>query len=222
MITVSAREFTNRDGQKMEAEPVSVDGDAVVFEKSTGNRFSYSLAKLSDEDQAFLKEWAKKPQKAEFEVTRAQAIQIDKQTTKSSTEKTTIEFRAYEVFLRNSGPIPVDGVVCCYALFPKINDRYDKGRNKVLEPTQGKVELATIPARGEMSFKTQPVRLESKDLATDTTLMRYDESLAGGNFHFYVGDRLVASHYVGAFKEHGTLKPSEIEKADTPVTDAAQ
>ena len=54
-----AREFTNTEGQKMVAEPVSVADGKVIFQKVNGKNVSYAVSNLSQEDQDFLKEWVK-------------------------------------------------------------------------------------------------------------------------------------------------------------------
>jgi hypothetical protein len=52
---VPSRAWKNADGNLIEAAIVSVDGDNVKFRKATGPAFTYSLGKLSAEDQAIVK-----------------------------------------------------------------------------------------------------------------------------------------------------------------------
>jgi predicted esterase len=52
---LTAREWSNQDGQKIEADFVSSDGTTVVM-KRNGKDISYAIAKLSTVDQAFIKE----------------------------------------------------------------------------------------------------------------------------------------------------------------------
>ena len=54
-----AREFTNPEGQKMVAKPVSVVDGKVIFQKVNGKKVPYAVSNLSQEDQDFLKEWVK-------------------------------------------------------------------------------------------------------------------------------------------------------------------
>jgi predicted esterase len=54
-LPLAAREWTNQDGQKIEADFVSSDGTTVVL-KRNGRDISYAVAKLSAADQAFIKE----------------------------------------------------------------------------------------------------------------------------------------------------------------------
>jgi len=63
-LPVSAREWTNQGGQKIEADYISCDGATVVL-KRDGKDISYAIAKLSAADQAFIKEqMAAKPSSA--------------------------------------------------------------------------------------------------------------------------------------------------------------
>ena len=57
----SAREFTSTNGKKMEAEVVSVDSGTAkaTLKRSDGKTFTVELAKLSETDRTFLKEWEK-------------------------------------------------------------------------------------------------------------------------------------------------------------------
>ena len=63
-LPLSAREWTNQSGQKIEADYVSCDGATVVL-KRDGKDISYAIAKLSATDQVFIKEkMASKPASA--------------------------------------------------------------------------------------------------------------------------------------------------------------
>jgi predicted esterase len=54
-LPLSAREWTNQNGQKIEADYVSCDGTTVVL-KRNGKEIGYAITKLSAADQAFIKE----------------------------------------------------------------------------------------------------------------------------------------------------------------------
>ena len=54
-LPLSARSWSNQDGQKIEADYVSSDGNSVVMNRN-GKDISYAIAKLSPVDQAFIKE----------------------------------------------------------------------------------------------------------------------------------------------------------------------
>jgi len=56
-LPLTAREWTNQDGQKIEADYVSSTASSVVL-KLNGKDISYAIAKLSATDQAFIKEQA--------------------------------------------------------------------------------------------------------------------------------------------------------------------
>ncbi len=46
------REWTNKDGKKIEAEFITIENDEIIFEKSTGDRFRYPVINLSLDSQA--------------------------------------------------------------------------------------------------------------------------------------------------------------------------
>lgn len=209
--SAQAREFTNREGQKMEAEPVSIADGKVLFEKAGGRKFSYDLDQLCDEDQAFLKEWVKTSMKYDIEITRAQAVQFDAVRSREAGTNIKVESRGYEVFVKNTSRTTVENIVCTYALFPKFSDKYAEERHTVGMATKGKVTLKPIPGVSEVSFQTKPVRLESGTSVTATTISKWRESLDGGNFNFYVGDRLIASHNIGGYKAEGAPTPDEVK-----------
>ncbi|MEM7012886.1 MAG: hypothetical protein AAF585_15530, partial [Verrucomicrobiota bacterium] len=53
-----AREFTDATGRKIEAELVSVKDDDVTINRA-GREFTLPIAKFSDADQTYIREWAK-------------------------------------------------------------------------------------------------------------------------------------------------------------------
>jgi predicted peptidase len=61
VISAAARTWTSADGRKMEADLVSATGTSVTLKKPGGTPFILELAKLSAEDQEFVKTQAAKP-----------------------------------------------------------------------------------------------------------------------------------------------------------------
>ena len=214
-----AREFTNKKGQTMVADVVGVAGEKVFFEKAKGKRFSYAMDQLSEADQAYVKQWSAKNVKAELAVTKCQSVSMGRRRVGNDEVKKTIETRAYKVTVKNEGDLPVSGVVCCYSLFTKLNDRYadaNVGRIRILDPRHGKFDLPLIAPGAEETFTTKSVvvgRHNSSQLRGSIRYVsKYSIRLAGGNFHFYSGDRLVGHHNVGGFKDEGAPKPSHFEE----------
>ena|GEM_PF-1124248 len=215
-LTVAAqgREFTNLKGQKMEAEPVGMAAGKVIFEKADGKKFSYALNELIPADRTFLKEWAKtaKRQDSPLKVTEAKSVLVGKRRdTSVGAAKSSEVSRAFEVVLKNGATELIDGLIVCYTLFPMRTDRNAKGRKNSREPQSGKIRLEAIPKGGRTIFRTKPVVLNSMNLSTGAGRIRWDESLSDANFHFFFADQLVASHYVGDFKDEGTPRPEDVE-----------
>ena len=114
------------------------------------------------------------------------------------------------------------GVLCCYSLFTEMNDRYadkDEPRVQTLDPKHGKFEIPTLAAGEEKTFTTKSVVVGKSNTyerkGNVNYVSNYTIKLAGGNFGFYLGDRLVGGHNEGSFKEAGAPKPADLadEKA---------
>jgi hypothetical protein len=59
-VLIAERAWTNTEGKTMTAALLSVDGENAKFKMKSGSTVSYPLNKLSDEDQATIKEAAEK------------------------------------------------------------------------------------------------------------------------------------------------------------------
>ena len=213
-VAVQAREFTNLKGEKMQATPVGMAAGKVIFEKANGKKFSYALNELVPEDRAYLKEWAKTAKNPDnpLKVSQAKVVLVGKRrNTSVGDAKSSEESRAFEVVLRNGAKEPIEGLIVCYTLFPKRVDSRAKGQKNSREPVTGKIRLEVIPERGSTTFRTKRVLLNSMNLSTKAGRVRWDESLADANFHFFFADNLVATHYVGDFKDEGTPRPEDVE-----------
>lgn len=55
---IAEREWTNAEGKTITAAVLSIDGETVKFKLKNGRETNYPVAKLSEEDQEFLKEKA--------------------------------------------------------------------------------------------------------------------------------------------------------------------
>lgn len=58
LIFAQSRTWTNTEGQTMEAEIVDVQDDRVVFQRDDAT-YNYLIANLADEDQRYVREWAR-------------------------------------------------------------------------------------------------------------------------------------------------------------------
>lgn len=210
--SAQSREFTNLKGKKVTAKPIGKAAGKFVFEKADGTKFAYGLHELIPEDQAYLKEWAENAG-APLEVSEAKVVLVGKRRTTSSGQgKSSEESRAYQVNLKNRSDQPIAGLVCCYALFPKRIDRNATNRRNNLEPVYGKVTFEPISKSGQVTFQTKGATLTSMNLKTASSNLQWEESLAGANFHFFVGQKRVLTHHIGDFKDEGTPSPEDLEE----------
>ena len=222
---LEAREFTNNKGKTMEAELIGVAGPKATFKKPTGRKFSYVIDQLVEEDQAYIKEWAKTNVTIDMEVTKCRPVLVSKRRVGQGGTRRTIESRAYEITVKNNDRQPMGGLLCCYSLFTKLNDRYagkDEARVQTLDPKHGKFEIPTIAAGEEKTFTTKPVivgKTNTSERRGDVKYVaNYTIKLAGGNFGFYLGERLVEEHHEGSFEEAGAPKPSDFDEEEADDT----
>jgi hypothetical protein len=224
--SLNAREFTNKDGKTMEAKLVGVAGAKATFERSSGKAFSYAIAQLSEDDQAYIKKWAKTNVTIDLEVTKCQSVVIRKRGVGTGGTKRTIESRGYEITIRNKGKQPMGGVLCCYSLFTKMNNRLaDKSEDKVqvLDPKHAKFEIPTLAPGEEKTITTKSVivgKTNTYERKGDFNyISNYTIKLSGGNFGFFLGDRSVREHYEGSHKEAGLPKPEDLDDGEEEKDD---
>lgn len=221
LSSAAAREFTNLDGKKIEAEISYVDGENVVLTVG-GRDYRYPIKQLVEADQAHIVTWQKENPIAIEDLRldiKADEELLAKRRVNEDGRNQSIENRAYKVTIRNNGRRPVTGLVCYYKLFVKLRDRYAAEKITVENPVSAHSVVESIPAGGTVTFKTDPAMVTKGDNAVVNggvmTLQKWREDLAGGNFHFYVGQQLVATHYVGSFKDQGAGSPeAEDEESD--------
>ncbi len=232
LVSISAskaREFTNLEGQKMEAEIVSLAGENVIFKKANGKKFRYALAKLIEGDQEYIRKWVAKNVKYDITVTKCQETVVNKRRVSNDGVKRRVENRAYEVTVRNNGKTPLEGIVVCYKLFTELNDKYagpGEDKKRISDRKEAKFELPSIPPRTEKTFTTASMvtgRTNSSQIKGDIKYVaNYTIKLDGGNFHFYNGDQLVAQHSVGGHEDEGAPTPEYFRKLEEEAAAAAK
>jgi len=117
--SLSAREFTDLQGRKLDAELVSVTaGQATLKRASDGRSFVVPVAAWSADDQKFMNEFAANNMKYSFEV-RYTKKKIGETKNEVGGLDEEIEKWAYKIILRNLSSDTVSGLTAQYWLFRK-------------------------------------------------------------------------------------------------------
>lgn len=136
----TAREFTDRDGRKMEADLVSHAGAAspTVKIRKDGREFTVEIARFSGQDQEFIREWMKATPPAD-----ALAVKATRKNVGGG------KF-LYEIELRNLGEDALGKMSAEYIVYMEnsagtvVSDRGKTDFTPAIPP-KGAVELATAP-----------------------------------------------------------------------------
>lgn len=179
---LSAREFTDTKGRKLEAEIVSVTGDMVALLRPGEKRpIGAKIALFSDADQKFIKEWAATNIKYSFDVAYTKK-KLSSTKEKSGPEEFTSETWNYQIDLKNRQPVELTDMRVDYWLFTKADEGKGKGTARV--QTSGTTKLTSIKGAGTTSFETSPVVLNKTELKgnfiyIDGTRPRFADAMGG-------------------------------------------
>ncbi|MEZ5302495.1 MAG: hypothetical protein R3F11_17945 [Verrucomicrobiales bacterium] len=175
---LSAREFTSSDGKKLEAEIVSATDKKVVLD-SGGKKFTVPLNRLSKEDQAFVKEWAKENPSLPLEFTFTK-----ERLSKSGSANNKTEEWQFKVAIENRGDLPAKEIEVKYALYIAYNDKYAEDKKRGFhKPLIGEGKIPVIEAKKKVVFETAKVEVKTVDTRTKSggtiTLRDFSQSLEG-------------------------------------------
>lgn len=179
---LSAREFTDTQGRKLDAEIVSVTGDMVALLRPGEKRpIGAKIALFSEADQKFIREWAESNIKYSFDVAYTKK-KLSSTKDKSGPEEFTSETWSYQIDLKNRQPVELTDMRVDYWLFTKADEGKGKGTARV--QTSGTTKLASIKGAGSTSFETSPVVLNKTALKgnfiyIDGTRPRFADAMGG-------------------------------------------
>lgn len=141
--SLSAREFTDLQGRKLDAELVSVTaGQATLKRASDGRSFVVPVAAWSADDQKFMNEFAENNAKYSFEIKYSKK-KLGETSTKVFGGTDIMEKWAYKITLRNQSSMPANGVMAHFWLFRK--DFTATGRSAARMQSSG---TAVVPDMG--------------------------------------------------------------------------
>ncbi|MCB1275043.1 hypothetical protein [Prosthecobacter sp.] len=179
---LSAREFTDQQGRKLDAEVVAVAGDQVSLKRAAdGRAFTVPVATFSAADQGFIKEWGLANQKYSFDVTYEKK-KVDSTKKKFGAELMTTETWSYKIALRNRLPVEIQNLRVDYWVFKKEDQGKGKGTARVAASGSNKVD--SLKGSGTHSFDSLPVslnktQLEGNFIYIDGTRPRFADAMGG-------------------------------------------
>lgn len=157
-----AREFTDLQGRKLDAELVAVAaGQASLKRLADGRVFTVPVASFSEADQKFMNEFAAANLSYAFDVNYTKK-KIDSVTRREVGEVYTTETWSYKVDLRNKQPMELKNLRVDYWLFRKEDEGRGKGNARVAASGSHKIE--SVKGSGLYGFDTLPMELNKRKL----------------------------------------------------------
>lgn len=159
---LSAREFTDTQGRKLDAEIVSVTGDMVALLRPGEKRpIGAKIALFSVADQKFIREWAESNIKYSFDVAYSKK-KLDVAKQRSGPETFITERWAYKIDLKNRVAAELSDLRVDYWIFTKSDDGKGKGTARL--QTSGSTKIASVKSSSAATFETEPVEINKTQL----------------------------------------------------------
>ncbi len=176
-----AREFTDPQGRKLEAEVVSVTGSQAVLKRTAdGRAMTVNIATFSEADQKFLKEFEEANAKYSFEVKWTKK-KLGETKRKSNNVTYETERWVYKIEIKNRMPTPVSDVRVDYWCFRKEDGGKGKGSSRI--ETSGTTTIPSIPGAASTVVDSNEIELNKQKL--------------DGGFYFINGDSAIQSDGMG-------------------------
>ncbi|MBE7493955.1 MAG: hypothetical protein HS117_03320 [Verrucomicrobiaceae bacterium] len=180
--TIDAREFTDLQGRKIEAEIISATATQATLKRAADNRLiNVPVTAFSDADQKFIQDFALANQKYSFEVAYTKK-KLDAAKQRSGPETFITERWAYRIDLKNRVPADLADLRVDYWLFMKGDEGKGKGSARV--QSSGSQKLALVKGSTTTSFETSPIELSKTKLDggyyyTDGSRQNYGDAVGG-------------------------------------------
>lgn len=239
----AARPFTNREGKTIEAEVSTVRGGKVYLKQGVRN-YAVEIGKLSDEDQAYIREWVRNNFKYNLSFQAAPAELKERRTSRRNgrTEKWENEIWKYDVEITNRSGVDLENVTVDFQAVirdEKIQDpgRGRKNKTETARVVTGSKVFPRLSNSDSAAFSTQEIQLPGHEWEVRRSEVVYqggeravnywwdnfsDESKLDGIWlRVYLQDRLI-----GEWKSQGKLIKDHLwayeKKAAPPVLKPAE
>ena len=195
------RTFTDKQGRQMQAKINQVSGDDVFIERRDGLATKVSATIFSEEDQTFIRQWARKQMlKGGAIEARFSDKESDKTTIRSGGIRSSKFDAHYEVILQNTTDQEIHDIHVEYLIL-KFEDKLaaKKRREGELERKKGKIHLDSLSGRTERRLPTDSFPMLETELEAGWVwsggeagkARDSEDKLKGIWVKVYVGDLLV-------------------------------
>ena len=226
----SAREFTDAQGRKIEADLVSHSGSTVVIDRG-GKEFAVEVTMFSLDDQNYIRKWIEEnPDAVNYEfnyyvdLEKLKISQQDADGGASEDKLKTIPYN-YEMIVFNKGIAPAEDIEIRSEIY--IEDFVDVRKNRFVrmatggekrarnQTIAGKLDPITIPASGRHDFE----RTVNTEFYIDRDGGRTDEAatdkMIGVRIRIYKNGKVLDEYEDG----EDDRKMAEIKWQDTLASD---
>ena len=191
------RTFTDQFGRTIKAEVISVDANTAKVKREDGQVFDLPIEKLSEEDQAWLKNW-KSPSASEAKpkvftpvpgsvTISASRGKFDSDTAyQSAYSKATYEEWGFSVQLTNTTLYPIENLRMEYRIYGRLHGGSQQREQR------GVKAIETLGARKSAVFRTKTFRVYR--FRSNSGAYTYKGGLDGIWARLYCGDVLLGEY----------------------------
>jgi len=178
---LSAHEFTDLQGRKLDAEIVAASGGQVMLKRTAdGRTFNVAANSFIPADQKIISDWADANTKYSFDVTYTKK-KLNQTRTKRGAVTLEEETWIYKINIRNRLPTAIGDLRVDYWCFRREDSGKGKGAARI--ETSGSSKVAMIAGSGTATVDTTEVILHKEELA--------------GGFYWANGDSAIQSDGMG-------------------------
>ncbi|MFO1485639.1 MAG: hypothetical protein U1F71_19920 [Verrucomicrobiaceae bacterium] len=164
-LALPAREFTDLQGRKLEAELIAVAGGQVTLKRQGDGRvFTVPTTTFTADDQKFMSDWADQNTKYSFDV-RYTKKKLGETKQKQGVVTVEDERWIYEIEIRNKLPVAVGDVRVDYWCFRREDGGKGKGSARV--ETSGSATIASLAGSAATKVNTNEIILHKEQLRGD-------------------------------------------------------
>ena len=207
-----AREFTDAQGRKIEAELVSHAGSTIVINRG-GKEFAVPISIFAEPDQEYIQEWiAANPDAVSYEFGYYVDLERDRVSQRdapggATDDRLKIIPYIYEMILYNKGVAPAEGIEIRYEIY--IDDFVDVRNNRFtrlatggekeakLQTIAGSIKDVSIPAAGRHDFLRQFNTEFYIDRDGGKTDQAATDKVLGLRIRVYRGEKVIAEFLHG-------------------------
>ncbi|WP_397379262.1 hypothetical protein [Prosthecobacter sp.] len=178
---LSAHEFTDLQGRKLDAEIVAASGGQVMLKRTAdGRTFNVAANSFIPADQKIISDWADANTKYSFDVTYTKK-KLNQTRTKRGAVTLEEETWIYKINIRNRLPTAIGDLRVDYWCFRREDSGKGKGAARI--ETSGSSKVESVVGSGAATVDT-------------TEIILHKEELAGG-FYWANGDSAIKSDGMG-------------------------